>query len=368
MPGGYAFTFMSKSHPDTSPDAGSATEAAPPTDPPPRAAPALPVATPVRRRRLSLGWLLPVVGVGVIVYFAWWAHAQNQPNLTLEVANASGVKAFQTPVLCRGVEVGSVTGVTLKDQGGGAIVRIRLSRAALKLATADAAWWIKRPEFSLTSIRGIEALLSGPAIEFLPGSEAPAQRFTALERPPAEAGMTGGLRLYLHAAQRGPVEEGTPIQFRGMAIGRVVALGLPTAGQQVVFVCEIERGYAHLIRQNTVFWHREHARAEITPQALGLGGFRVELPRLNSALRVSLDAATPSDPGPLAEPGRVFDVQDMPPAELASWNPDLTPLVDPFPEPTRQQQEIEDQQSDAQRDRDDPGTLQSVVDFLIFWD
>ena len=359
---------MSKSSSDPSPDSGSAADVAAKTDPPPQAAPALPVATPVRRRRLSLGWLLPVVGVGVIAYFAWWAHAQNQPNLTLEVANASGVKAFQTPVLCRGVEVGSVTDVTLKDQGGGAIVRIRLSREALRLATADASWWIKRPELSLTSIRGLEALLAGPSIEFLPGSESPAQRFTALERPPAEAGMSGGLRLYLHALDRGPVNEGTPIHFRGIAIGRVVALGLPTAGRQVVFVCEIERGYAHLIRENTVFWHREHARAEITPQALGLGGFRVELPRLNSALQVSLDAATPSDPGPLAEPGKVFDLQDAPPAEVSSWDPDLTPLVDPFPTPTRQQQEMQDQQSQDQRHQENPGTLRRLTDWLIFWD
>ena len=340
----------------------------PPPPPAPQPAASLPVATPVRRRRFSLGWLLPVVGVGVIAYFAWWAHAQNQPNLTLEVADASGVKAFQTPVLCRGVEVGSVTDVELKDQGGGAIVRIRLDPAALRLATADASWWITRPEFSLTSISGIEALLAGPSVEFLPGTENPTNRFVALERPPAEAGMTGGLRLFLHANHRGPVEEGTPIQFRGMPVGRVVALGLPTAGRQIVFVCEIERGYSHLIRSNSVFWHRERAIARIEPQALGLGGFRVEFPRLNSALRISIDAATPDNAGPLAEPGSVFDLLEAPPEGHDAWSPDLTPLVDPFPEPTRSQLEIENSEKRAEEAEKEQGPIEALIDFLIFFD
>lgn len=180
--------------------------------------------------------------------------------------------------------------------------------------------------------------------------------------------MTGGLRIYLHADHRGPVDEGTPINFRGLPIGRVVALGLPTAGQRVVFVCEIQRGYAHLIRENTVFWHRERARADINPQALGLGGFRVEFPRLNSALRISLDAATPNDPGPMSQPGRNFDIQDTPPRDLDDWSPDLTPLVDPFPEPTPQQLEIQESEDSASAADEKKGPIESIIDFLIFFD
>jgi paraquat-inducible protein B len=298
----------------------------------------------VRRRRFSFGWLLPLVGLAVLAYFGFWAWEQNQSNLTLNVKDASGIKAFQTPVLCRGVEVGSVTGITLKPRGGGAVVSIRLDEAALPLATADASWWITRPQFSLTSVQGIESLLAGPSIEFRPGDEPPARRFEALDSPPTDGGATDGLRVYLRAADRGPVEAGTPLHYRGMPVGRVVAMGLPARAQEVIFVCEIDRPYAHLIRENTLFWHRERANAYITRVSLGLEGYKIEFPRLNSALSISIDLATPDDAGPPAVSSQTYDLRETPPENHRDWTPDLTPTtrqLEPLSPPTPEEDAAE---------------------------
>ncbi|MEM9914660.1 MAG: MlaD family protein [Planctomycetota bacterium] len=301
-----------------------------PPDVPPETPPAssLPTAVPVRRRRLPFAWLLPVIGLAVVGYFAWWTYTQNQPNVELRLVNATGIKAFQTPVLCRGVEVGTVTGVALDPAGNGATVSIRLDESGLPLATRDAEWWVIRPEFSLTDIRGVESLLAGPSIEYRPGSQQPERgsrkRFTALAGPPAEAGMTGGLRVFLTGNARDAIEPGTPVRFRGVPIGRVVSLRLPTHGQSVVFIVEIDRPFAHLIRDNSVFWHRKNAQAEINSRAIGLGGFEVEFPRLNSALKISIDIATPPDPGPPIVADAVFEMLNAPPDKFESWAPDLT--------------------------------------------
>lgn len=287
----------------------------------------LPAAVPVRRRRLPFVWLLPLIGLGVVAYFAYWAYTQNQPNVELRLANASGIKAFQTPVLCRGVEVGTVTDVTLDATGNGATVSIRLDPSGLPLATSDSEWWVIRPEFSLTDVSGVESLLAGPSIEYRPGIEA-TQRlkvFTGLTGPPPDAGMTGGLRVFLTADERAAIEPGTPLRYRGIPIGRVVSMRLPTHGQAVIFIAEIDLPFAHLVRDNTVIWHQKRAVANITRVSLGLEGYAIDFPRLNSALLISIDLATPDDPGQPITQDAVFAMTDQPPKDYETWAPDLTP-------------------------------------------
>lgn len=299
-----------------------------PTPPP---ASSLPVAVPVRRRRLPFAWLLPLIGLAAVGYFAYGAYTQNQPNLTLKLSNAAGIKAFQTPVRCRGVEVGTVTHVELGPDGRGAKVSIRLDASGLHLATPDSEWWVIRPEFSLTDISGVESLLSGPSIEYRPGSETPRRQktFTALPGPPPDAGMTGGLCVFLTANTREAIEPGTPVRFRGVPIGRIISMRLPTHGQSVVFVVEIDLPFTHLVCEDSVFWYRKHAHAHIKGSPLGLDGYDVQLPRVNQALDVSIEVATPeSEHFTPIGPRSVFEMQFDPPEDYETWAPDLTPEKD----------------------------------------
>ena len=283
----------------------------------------LPEAVPVRRRRLALGWLLPLLGLGLVGYFGYWAYEQQQFNVELDVADASGIKAFQTPVLCRGVEVGGVTAVRLHPGGRGASVQIRLEPSGLRLATKDSDWWVTRPELSLTAVRDVDALLSGPSIEFRPGAGPAAMHFTAMTGPPADAGMSNGLRLVLRSPGRGSIQPGTPLRYRGVQIGRVVSLRLPQSGQAVMVVLEVDRPYAHLVRTNSVFWHRHDAVANISRLSLGLDGYRVTFPRLNSALDISIDMAVPDQAAEAAPEDMLFELAGEEPKKHWEWHPPL---------------------------------------------
>lgn len=283
---------------------------------------ALPTAVPVRRRT-SFAWLLPLVGLGLLGYFSFWAYEQQQFNVQLDVIDASGIKAFQTPVLCRGVEVGGVTAVTLHPGGRGASVQIRLERSGLDLATADSDWWITRPELGLTAVRDVESLLAGPSIQFRPGVEKKATHFTAQVGPPADAGMTDGLRILLRSPDRGAIRPSTPVRYRGIPIGRVVSMRLPQDGQSVLMIVEVDRPYAHLVRNNSRFWHRHQAAAQVTRLGLGLSGYQVAFPRLNSALDISIDLAVPDPAGPPVTDDSVFVLEGYAPENHSDWTPKL---------------------------------------------
>ncbi|MBB6429791.1 MlaD family protein [Algisphaera agarilytica] len=333
------------------------------TNPTPPPASSLPAAVPVRRRRLPFAWLLPVLGLAVVGYFAYWAYTQNEPNVTLRLEDASGIKAFQTPVRCRGVEVGTVTNVALSPNGNGATVSIRLNESGLPLATPDSDWWVLRPEFSLTDVSGVESLLAGPSIEYRPGEEVPRRNksFTALSGPPSDAGMTGGLRLFITSDQRDAIEPGTSVRFRGIPIGRVVSMRLPTHGQSVVFIAEIDLPFAHLIREKSVFWHRKRAVANLNSVSLGLGGYQIDFPRLNSALDISIDVATPDNPGEEVTADSIFQMQHAPPEDFETWAPNLIPVEEPAPTPEQ------DEQADADPDTPadpKPDPLGDIFNFI----
>ena len=283
---------------------------------------ALPTAVPVRRRT-SFAWLLPLVGLGLLGYFSFWAYEQQQFNVQLDVTDASGIKAFQTPVLCRGVEVGGVTAVTLHPGGRGASVQIRLQPSGLNLATADSDWWITRPELGLTAVRDVESLLAGPSIQFRPGVEKKADHFTAQIGPPADAGMSDGLRILLRSPDRGAVRPSTPVRYRGIAIGRVVSMRLPQDGRSVLMIVEVDRPYAHLVRNNSRFWHRHDATAQVTRLGLGLSGYQATFPRLNAALDISIDLAVPDPAGPPVSDDSVFVLEGNPPENPTTWAPKL---------------------------------------------
>lgn len=307
----------------------------------------VPQAKVLPKRRLPWAWLLPIVGLGVIAYFAYWANTRTRENVEVRVADAMGIKAFQTPVLCQGVQVGRVTAIKLDPLAEGAIVQVRLAPSALSLAADGAEWWVVRPELGLTDVSGLEALLSGPSLVFRPGKGEHVDFFEALPAPPVDEGRRGGLPIQLTAADRMGINPGSPIRYRGVPVGRVINLRLQSDGKAVVFQVEIDRPYAHLVRDNSVFWNSGGIRGKLD---LGLGGGEIDLPPLHNILDAGIALATPSQPGLILDHASVFPLLDSPPEDHHDWTPDLR--TDAFGLPSAEAEAANDADAKAnERDR-----------------
>ena len=64
-----------------------------------------------------------------------------------------------------------------------------------------------------------------------------------------------GLKLTLQSANRHSVSPGMPITYRGIRVGKVNSIQLSELADRVLVSISIENKYAHLVRENTVFWN-----------------------------------------------------------------------------------------------------------------
>src|SRR4051812_16096342 len=99
-----------------------------------------------RARTFSLVWVVPVIALLVGGWMIFRELRSRGPEIAIEFADGSGIEANKTTLDHKGVTVGTVKEVDLKPDGSGVVVHLRLARTAAWLATADAQFWVVRPE------------------------------------------------------------------------------------------------------------------------------------------------------------------------------------------------------------------------------
>ncbi|HEU4353224.1 MAG TPA: MlaD family protein [Burkholderiales bacterium] len=278
----------------------------------------------IRRRRLfRLVWVVPAVAFAVAVYLVWQHLRTLGPEIAIRFDDASGVRAGQTPIIYRGVQVGEVIGVGLTPERNRALVRARLRKSSAPLASEGALFWIVRPQLSLNEVTGLSTVLSGPEIHVRPGKGEQLQtEHTGLDAAPVGIGVPG-LRLVLRAERPGGVRVNTPVNYRGVEVGLVQRLDLaPNSASADIHILIYSR-YAPLVRAGSVFWNTSavHATGSI------LKGIELELESLRTLFTGAIEFATPSEKAPRAQAGTVFFLHDKAKDEWLNWSPKI-PLAE----------------------------------------
>jgi paraquat-inducible protein B len=272
----------------------------------------------VRRRRvLRLVWIVPVMAIAVAAYLLWQRMQEYGPEVQVTFADGAGLRAGQTPVRYRGVQVGEVNGVALSQDEKRAVVRIRLTRSGAGLAREGSRFWIVRPRVGFGQVTGLSTVLSGPEINVAPGKPGePAQyEFTGLENPPPS--VEGGLSIVLRG-EHPKMRADAPVYYRGVEVGVVQKIDLaPKALSADVHVVIYPR-FAPLVREGSSFWDV----SGLNVKAGLVKGFEVELESLRSFLSGGIEFATP--PGTArAKPGAVFFLYNEPKKEWLNWAPKI---------------------------------------------
>ena len=237
---------------------------------------------PIKTRRfsVSLVWIVPIVAVLVGISLVVHSILQQGPTITITFKTGAGLTANKTEVKYRNVVIGHVSEVELSDDQKSVNATIKLAKQAESFTREDSKFWVVRPRIGAGGVSGIDTLLSGDYIGADIGqANTRAKRFQGMENPPPITYGDPGKRFTLHTQDLGSLDIGSPVYYRKIPVGQVVAYALDADGKGVnidVFVHSPNDAY---VTQNTRFWN-----ASGIDVSVGANGFSLKTESLSSIL------------------------------------------------------------------------------------
>jgi paraquat-inducible protein B len=251
----------------------------------------LPRATvvPRRRQRISVVWAIPILAAVVAIGIAIQSILSEGPTVTIVFKSAGGVEAGKTFVKYKDVNIGQVTAVRLASDFAGVEVTAKIDKSAAGLMVEDAKFWVVEPRVTLSGVTGLSTLLSGNYIGFEAGKSDKKQRnFTGLETAPIITGGQPGREFVLKADDLGSLGIGSPVYYRRLQVGQLVAYDLAADGKAVQIKIFVNAPYDKFVNSGTRFWN-----ASGIDVSVGAGGVELRTQSLVSVLAGGVAFETP---------------------------------------------------------------------------
>ena len=280
----------------------------------------------VRRRNLSLVWIIPVVALLAAGYLGVRALNDRGPLATITFKAADGLTAGQTQVKHKAVALGTVEDITLAKDLSHVIVKVRMNSQGEHVLTDHARFWVVKPRISSGNISGLETLVSGAFIATDPGDPggSPKTDFVGLEQPPGVRSDEPGHTYQLEAPTIGSLGEGTQIFYRDIPAGEVLGYDFGDGHGPVTVSAFIRAPFDRFVHPQTHFWNASGLNVK-----LGAQGLHVEVESLQAVISgaVSFDSPKEAWAGPIAADDAKFHLYDSKAeADAAGFN-ERIPLV-----------------------------------------
>jgi hypothetical protein len=178
-----------------------------------------------RTRRFSVIWLVPIIAVAIGAWLAWDTLSKEGPTITISFETAEGLQAGQSQLKFRDIAVGTVKNLALSPDHSHVLVTIATTKQAEPLLTGDTQFWVVKPRLFAGNVSGLSTLVSGSYIGMLPGQvDGPHKRdFVGREDPPVLVSNVPGRTFLLKATRLGSLTLGSPVFFRDLSVGEVLA-------------------------------------------------------------------------------------------------------------------------------------------------
>ncbi|APV42582.1 mammalian cell entry protein [Pseudomonas frederiksbergensis] len=270
--------------------------------------PQAPGQAPVKTRRfsVSLVWIVPIVAVLVGISLVVHTMMQEGPTITVTFKTGSGLTANKTEVKYRNVVIGHVSDVELSNDQKSVNATIKLSKQAESFTREDSQFWVVRPRIGAGGVSGIDTLLSGDYIGADIGqANARAKNFVGLENPPPITYGEPGKRFTLNTQDLGSLDIGSPVYYRKIPVGQVVAYALNADGKGVNIEVFIHSPNDAYVTENTRFWNASGIDVNV-----GANGFSLKTESLSSILVGGIAFRAP-DYSPNDQPAKEDKVFDL---------------------------------------------------------
>ncbi|AKV08968.1 MULTISPECIES: PqiB family protein [Pseudomonas] len=244
--------------------------------------PQAPGQAPIKTRRfsVSLVWIVPIIAVLVGISLVVHSILQEGPTITVTFKTGSGLTANKTEVKYRNVVIGQVSEVELSNDQKSVNATIKLAKQAESFTREDSQFWVVRPRIGAGGVSGIDTLLSGDYIGADIGqANARSKNFKGLENPPPITYGEPGKRFMLNTPDLGSLDIGSPVYYRKIPVGQVVAYTLDADGKGVNIEVFIHSPNDAFVTENTRFWNASGIDVNV-----GANGFAVKTESLSAIL------------------------------------------------------------------------------------
>ncbi len=256
-------------------------------------------ATPQKKSRFSIIWLVPIVALAVGGWLAYKAISEKGPTITISFTSGDGLEAGKTKIKYKEVEIGRVEQVGFNRETNQIEATAQLSKGAAPYLTDKTRFWVVRAQVRGGSVSGLSTLLSGAYIGVDPSKEGnPTHHFQGLETPPVVTIGQPGRHFWLHADRLGSLDIGAPVYYRQIQVGQVVSYDFSKDGQAVDVQVFVEAPHHLRVTENTRFWIASGVDVSLNAQ-----GLKVDTESLVSIVSGGIGFDLPHDAQPGKEAG-----------------------------------------------------------------
>ena len=271
---------------------------------------AIPMPRTARRRRrdgrFSLIWLVPILALAITAALAWNTFATRGPLISVSFSDATGIIPTETTLKFREVNVGRVEAVRFTPDLDRVVVDIRVAPEMAHHIGSDARFWVVRPQVTTSGISRLDIVLTGTFIEgdwtADPAGPRP-EVFRGLDRPPLIRRGDRGTWITLSAPDTAGLNDGAPVLFRGLPVGRMENLRLSPRDETVLIDAFIEAPHDARLTTATAFWNVSGFSV-----SLGMDGLVLDVNSVATLLQGGVTFATFASGGAPVAPGYTFSL------------------------------------------------------------
>ncbi|HDS1748342.1 MULTISPECIES: MlaD family protein [Pseudomonas] len=219
--------------------------------------------------------------------------AQAGIRVKVKLSDYEGLQAGRTPVMYKGIQVGSLKALKMENNLGSAMAELTLDPLTEDYLVDGTQFWVVKPSISLAGITGLEALVKGNYIAIRPGEKGatPQREFEARAKAPPLDLKAPGLHMVLFADTLGSLEVGSPVMYRQVKVGSVQSYQFARNSNRILIGVHIEKEYENLVNGSSRFWNV----SGITLTG-GLSGIKIKSESLQTLMAggIAFDTPTPN--------------------------------------------------------------------------
>lgn len=262
------------------------------------------VSEPRRRFSVQLVWIIPIIAALIGLSLGVQAFINRGETIKITFTTGEGMEVGKTKIKYRDVQIGEVKGLAIAKDRSHVVVTAEVTKDARGLLVKDTRFWVVRARISGGSVTGLGTLIGGSYIGVDAGTSTERRyKFIGVETPPAVSLDMPGRQFLLHADDAGSLDTSSPIFYRRMQVGQVIATELDRDGKGVTIKVFIRAPFDQYVKTNSVFWH-----ASGVDLSLSASGVKINTESMLSILLGGISFQTPQDrlDAPAATPGSVF--------------------------------------------------------------